>query len=167
MLRLAVRLAIAAWAASLPAVAAAGGAEVSFSDPSKFTDIGHYADRSEAKANCDEIAAHLKKLAERELPDDEMLQIQVLDVDLAGRFEPWPHHEWDVRVMRPVSWPSIKLRYSLTHNGEVVANGDEVVSDMDYLRRINTYPASDSLRYEKRMLDDWFAHRFSASGGLK
>jgi len=61
--------------------------------------------------------------------------------------------------MRAAAWPSIKLQYSLMRNGEVLASGEETVSDMDYLRRINTYPASDPLRYDKWMLDDWFAHR--------
>jgi len=82
MSRPAVRFAIAAWAVSLPAVAVAGSAEVSFSDPRNFTDIGPYADRREAKVNCDEIAAHLKKLAERALPADEKLELKVLDVDI-------------------------------------------------------------------------------------
>jgi len=159
MSRFAFRLAIAALAASLSAAAAAGSAEVSFSDPRKFTDIGPYGDQRQATANCDEIAAHLKKLAETRLPADETLQIEVLDVDLAGRLQPWRHHEFDVRVMHPVTWPSIRLKYRLTRNGEALASGQEVVSDMDYLERINGYPSSDSLRYEKRMLDDWFTHR--------
>jgi hypothetical protein len=31
---------------------------------------------------------------------------------------------------------------------------------MSYLQRINRYSTSDALRYEKKMIDDWFENTF-------
>jgi len=61
--------------------------------------------------------------------------------------------------MRTVTWPSIKLRYVLKQGEQVLAGGEETVSDMAYLDHINSYPSSDPLRYDKRMLDRWFQQR--------
>jgi hypothetical protein len=66
---------------------------------------------------------------------------------------------YDVRIMRAVTWPSIKLRYQLRQDGQVVASGVETVADMRYLDLPNSYPDGDPLRYEKRMLDEWFSPR--------
>ena len=148
--------------AGLSASALAGSAHVTFVNPEKFTDIGRYGDAREATDNRSEIARHIEKLAARELPPDQVLDVEVLDVSLAGRFEYrylWPR---EVRVMRPVTWPSIKLRYQLKLGDQVLAAGEETVSDMDYLQRINAYPTSDPRRYEKRMLDEWFQQRLVA-----
>jgi hypothetical protein len=41
-----------------------------------------------------------------------------------------------------------------------VANGDETISDINYLMRASIAYSSDSLRYEKAMLDEWFRTRF-------
>ena len=49
------------------------------------------------------------------------------------------------------------LRYTLTENGQVLRSGEAKISDMNYLHRINRHWDSESLRYEKRMLDEWFA----------
>jgi Protein of unknown function (DUF3016) len=155
----ACRLGLGLAVASLSAGALAGTAHVTFLNPEKFTDIGRYGDAREAAENRSQIAQHLEKLAARELPPDQALDVEVLDVALAGRFE--YRHLWprEVRVMRAVTWPSIKLRYRLKLGDQVLAAGEETVSDMDYLQRINAYPTSDPRRYEKRMLDEWFEQR--------
>jgi hypothetical protein len=162
MRRFVDRSVLAGVMAGLCASALAGGAHVTFLNPEKFTDIGRYADARDAADNRLEIARHIEKLAARELPPDQVLDVEVLDVALAGRFE--YRHVWprEVRVMREVTWPSIKLRYQLKLGDEVLAAGEETVADMDYLRRINAYPSSDPRRYEKRMLDDWFQQRLVA-----
>ncbi len=86
------------------------------------------------------------------------LTIEILDVDLAGELR-WRHFG-DVRILRPVTWPRIKLRYALTSDGLEVATGEELVSDRSYLMRPSTRRCHDALRFEKAMLDDWFRRRF-------
>jgi hypothetical protein len=159
MSRIGIRLLLVLLLIGLLAGALAGTARSVFVQPEKFTDIGPFGDRREAAANCDEIARHLQELAAAKLPQEQTLEVDVLDVDMGGRLEPWRHRIPEVRVMRAVTWPSIKLRYRLSAGGQVLASGEETLADMDYLERINAYPTGDSLRYEKRMLDDWFQKR--------
>jgi hypothetical protein len=143
-------------------------------NPDQFTDIGRYGDGREAAGNRAELARHIEHLAASKLPADQTLEVEILDVTLAGRLESWSTglHDvprfasrgaWpfgsDVRVMRSATWPSIKLRYRLTQGEQVVASGEESVSDMSYLDWPNSYPSGDSLRYEKSMLDSWFHQR--------
>jgi hypothetical protein len=159
MWRILDRWLLALLMAGLSAGALAGSAHVSFLNPEKFTDIGPYGDEREAAQNRSEIARHIERLAARKLPADQVLELAVVDVDLAGNFEPWHFWARDVRVMRTVTWPSIKLRYVLKQGEQVLAGGEETVSDMAYLDHINSYPSSDPLRYDKRMLDRWFQQR--------
>jgi hypothetical protein len=51
-------------------------------------------------------------------------------------------------------------RASPTVLDALVANGDETISDINYLMRASIAYSSDSLRYEKAMLDEWFRTRF-------
>ena len=50
----------------------------------------------------------------------------------------------------------IALRYRVESLGKVLASGEARVDDKSYLDHFNRYSANESLRYEKRMLDDWF-----------
>jgi hypothetical protein len=86
-------------------------------------------------------------------------------VDLAGRVEWWHANIHDIRIMRDVDAPSVKLRYTLTENGAVLASGEERITDMGYLQGIVTITSnSDPLKYEKTMLTDWFRKRFAKLG---
>ena len=78
------------------------------------------------------------------------------DIDLAGDFEPWRGGQWDsVRVVKSISPPAFKFIYTVTDSsGKVVKQGSEHLRDLDFLMRITPDP-SDSLRYEKQILDDW------------
>ena len=50
----------------------------------------------------------------------------------------------------------IQLRYSVESQGKVLRSGESRVADMSYLTHYNRYPSGEPLRYEKRMLDEWF-----------
>jgi hypothetical protein len=142
------------------AASAAPLLSLSFVEPNKFTDAGYFhwvaseKDRAEVQRD---IEQHLQQLAERKLQPGQSLKIEVLDIDLAGRFEPLRFRAAnEVRVMRESTWPRIKLRYTLSQGDAVTASREEVVADMNYLGSINRYPSGDRLRYEKAMLDRWF-----------
>lgn len=145
--------------------ALAGDVGVAFLAPEKYQDVGihqHDIDR-----NLRALEQHLQKLGKQLLPPTQTLKLEILDIDLAGRYEPWqppPLHE--VRVMRSnaATWPLIKLRYTLSEDSRVLKQGEESVTDMNYLDRIKTYDDSDPLHYEKRMLEDWFRDRLSLPG---
>ncbi len=145
-------------AGSMPA-----GAEtvVSFVHPEQFTDAalrGGYGPKAEQSA-LSEIARYLESLGTRYLGTRQTLAIDVMNVDLAGQFEPWPAMAYDVRFMRDVYPPRIMLRYKLTEEQRTLIEGEEMVVDINYLANPRARPADDHLRYEKAMLADWFKVR--------
>lgn len=134
---------------------------VSFTNPESYADIGQY--RDEPNTEMKEIEAHLKQLGERYLPSDQLLKIEVLDVDLAGNRSFSSRIGHDVRILRgKADWPRIKLHYVLEADGRVLVDQQENVADMDYLQHPNRHYPSQSLPYEKQMLDGWFRQRFAA-----
>ena len=136
--------------------------EVDFKGADSYTDAGTrgYGGRANTRV-LEEISAHLQALGARYLAPDQHLTVEIRDVDLAGRFEPWHSYAYDVRFMREITWPRIELHYVLREGERILAERDESVMDMQYLRHANGYFDSDRLRYEKRMLDDWFRSRFA------
>jgi hypothetical protein len=159
MRRISVRLGFALLA-TWSTCAWAGSASVTFVNPEHFADIGPYINGREAAANMTQIAQHIEQLAARRLAADQVLEVDVLDVHMAGYLDPRTGRNEPYRVMLEGYWPSITLRYRLMVGGTVLASGEETASDMAYLHFINRYPDSDRLRYEKRMLDNWFDSRF-------
>lgn len=138
---------------------AAQNLSVSFVHPENYTDASYsrlYGGERDRQSVQQAIEQHLHQLAERHLPPDRTLRIEVLDIDLAGHFEPWRHRAADVRILRDITWPSMRLRYTLSENDQVLASTEERLADMHYLGSYNTYASNDRLRYEKAMLDRWF-----------
>jgi len=144
--------------------AASAAVEVSFLAPESYVDAGRFP-RERAKPEAGalrELAQHLHRLGETYLPAGRSLRIEVLDVDLAGRFEPWRPIGHDVRVLREATWPKVALRYVLEQDGRELSRGEETVADRSYLGRPTIGGGSDPLRHEKVMLEDWFRARFAA-----
>lgn len=142
----------------------AGGASaavtVAFSHPENFRDLPFSPiDREHVLK---ELGEHFALLGKR-LPPGQDLRVEVLDLDMAGRIYPNFRGREDIRVLRGgADWPHMVVRYSLVSNGQVIASGEDQLSDMMYLNRINRYSDGDTLRYEKRMIDDWFKEKFAA-----
>jgi hypothetical protein len=144
-------------AVALPASAAV---TVTFTHPESYRDMPFSPiDREHILKDLGEYFVKLEKA----LPPGQDLAIEVLDLDLAGRVLPNFRAGQDLRVMRGgADWPHMKLRYTLSANGKVISSGQEQLSDMAYMDRINIYSSGDNLRYEKRMVDDWFKKKFVA-----
>lgn len=138
---------------------AAPNLSVSFVHPENYTDAVYSGTRGNERERQDvqqALEQHLHALAERHLPAGRTLKIEVLDIDLAGHFEPWRHRGYELRILRDVTWPSMRLRYTLSENDLVLASGEERLADMNYLGAPSIYSRDDRLRYEKAMLDRWF-----------
>ncbi len=151
------------WAAAGLLAAHAGWAatSVAYVEPERFVDAGRSA--SERERTLKELSAHLEKLG-RALAPEQALKIEITDLDLAGRLEPNRRGADDIRLLRGgADWPHIHLRYALSGPGGVIGGGEQDLSNMNYLSRINRYDSSDSLRYEKQMLDDWFKATFRST----
>ena len=125
-----------------------------------FPNAGQYTDVPRASYDQErvmrDLSAHFAKLAEK-LPAGQDLKIEVLDLDLAGRIEYSARFMRELRVLRGgADWPHLHVRYTIEANGVVLRSGDEALADMTYLNHMNRYPSGDELRYEKKMIDDWF-----------
>ena len=150
--------ALIAGLALLASSAAWAGTEVHFSKPDQFTDVPF--DPQEREDVLKELTRHFEKLG-MALPPGRTLKIDVTDVDLAGRENPSLRAGQDIRVLNGrVDWPRMRLHYVLEQDGKVISSGDADLSDMSYMSRINRYAGDTRLRYEKLMIDDWFAKTF-------
>ncbi len=145
-------------------VASAATVSVTFVQPEKFTDAGHSRGMATARDLAElqqDLQQHLQRLADRKLAASDTLQVEVLDIDLAGDFSPHRLARMsDVRVVRDIASPRMTLRYTAKLGDRVVKGAEEQVSDMNFLWGHNRYSSGDRLRYEKPMLDKWFETRF-------
>ena len=166
MKKLATLATLAVLAAPMTAMA---GVEVTFTAPENFTDASPRGNKNlrETQRVMDQLSQYLSKQAARYLRSGQDLKVEVLDIDLAGRVEWWRTNLYDVRIMRDIDAPAIKLRYTLSENGATLTSGEEWVRDLGYLMGINVVTGSqDSLKYEKAMLGTWLRNRFAKFGAV-
>lgn len=130
--------------------AAQAGVTVNFVKPERFTDEDF---RSSARRDgiVKEFDKYFHRLGDRYLKDGQTLKIDVLNVDLAGSYEPWRPRFYDVRIMRDITPPRFKVRYTLKDGGKVLMSGEENVTDMTYLWGSSARFSSERFAYEKDM----------------
>jgi Protein of unknown function (DUF3016) len=144
------------------AAQAAGQVDVSFKNINEFSDAGPGV--MDRERNTKSLGDFMQSWG-AQLPDGQKLQLEVLDVDLAGELR----HNWrglgqDVRVLRGrADAPHIKLRYSLQGGGQTLKSGEADVADLNYF--FGAAPSSQlgDLPFEKRMLQQWFIHNFNTA----
>lgn len=142
---------------ALPANALAA-VTVNFVNPEKFTDASYPGGRDRARI-LGGIEKAFQDLGERYLPAGQTLTIDVLDVDLAGWFQPWSFQAYEIRFIRDFTWPRMKLRYSLESAGQEPLRGEETISDRGYLMVPNPVSTNQLLKYEIPMMQRWFVSR--------
>lgn len=138
----------------LASAAASAAVTVNFVKPENYPDMPFSpVDRDRVLKDIGDYFATLGK----DLPVGTDLRIDVLDLDLAGRIEPARRGGNDIRIMRGgADWPRMTLHFSVESGGKVVNSGEVQLQDMNYQFNSNRLSASDPLRYEKKMIDDWF-----------
>ena len=154
-----ITLSLVLAAATFGVAAHAGTAEVSWINPQRFADIG--VSQGEDRNNMRTLANYLQVLAQRTLPRDQVLKVEVLDVDLAGTVG-FSRRGSAVRVVHDrADYPRITLRYSLADaRGRVIRTAEESIVDQDFTRGIDGAHDWSDLYYEKHMLRNWFRARF-------
>jgi hypothetical protein len=148
-------IAFAVVAAVLGAAPAGAAVKVTFANAAQYTDGSRYDASATAV-----IRTHLQRLAARYLERGDSLAITVLDLDLAG-YDMSSRGPFNLRVLNGATPPKIRLRYRLERNHKVIAAGEDALSDQSYLNRPGAATSSDTFKYEKAMLDDWFQQRFA------
>ena len=131
---------------------AAGTVDVTYVDPDRFTDTGRWT--VDRERNLEALSTVFQGLA-KQLPDGQKLQLQVLDVDLAGDVEPVGTRE--LRIVRGrADWPQMTLRYTLLQGDRMLKSGESHLADLGYTFGLGTVLDRGPLHYEKRMVEDWF-----------
>ena len=151
-------LAVSATAALIAPFPAGATVTVQFVAPERYSDMPQ--EQTERDRVLRLLQQHITELGAK-LPADRNLKLEILDIDLAGRTQPSRRSTRDIRVVRDrADWPSMHVRYSLESGGNVLAHGDESVSDLNYRTPRADYRNDKELQYEKKMIDDWFARTF-------
>jgi hypothetical protein len=143
-------------------LSAANRVDIEFVDPVHYTDVGPYKYRLD-HGPLPAIERHLQKQGADCLAAGDRLQIRFLDIDLAGRLEWWRGAAYqDLRVMRDVTWPRMRLAYRWLDGAGRLRQQDEVrLSDMNYLTHSRYLTAGDEpYGYDKAMLTRWFRQQF-------
>ncbi len=139
--------------AATGAAHAAGTVQLSWMQPEQFTDIGPGpADRTRHLAL---LSQHLQGLG-RQLPENQNLVLEVLDVDLAGRVE-WLAQD-QLRVLRDNGdGPRIKLRWRLLAGTSTLQSGEAWLSDLSWR---DTPARQGELPHERQLIERWFQTTF-------
>ena len=154
-------LAAAALAAVVFVSSAEAAVKVSFIAPERYNDRDfRFPERRNGLLK--EFREIFDRLGGRYLKPGQTLEIQVLNIRLAGEYEPWRTGFDEVRILRDVTPPRVRLRYTLREGGKVLRRGEEVVSDMNYLMRSTPRLPIGRLEHEKDMLRSWFRARFAS-----
>lgn len=141
---------------------AAGEAVLSWSDPSRFTDIEPGAGTPKATfASVQRAFTGAFEASAAGLPDGYTFTAEITNVDLAGQVNPpqvMNPNLISTRVLTQNYFPSITLSYRLSNaKGVKLASGENVlITDMDYLSRSTSANASTPYYYEDRMIRNWF-----------
>jgi hypothetical protein len=138
---------------ALAAGAASADVTVNYIQPEHFSDLPF--SQWERDEVLKDLTEHFASLGAK-LPPGQNLRIDVQDIDLAGRMHPGRGAR-DLRVIRNgAEWPRMDLHYTIESNGQVLRSGDAQLRDMNFMDHISRYADGDRLRYERRMIDDWF-----------
>lgn len=147
--------------AAAPADAAT---RVRFIAPQTYTD-GNLSWRPvDQRLTLEGLTRIIDNLGNRYLPKGYDLDIDVLDIDLAGKINPLTSRTGELRVMRGDTWPSMKLRYTLRNGSRIVARGEDTLRSMNYLMDPIAVRSNEPLRFEKAMLANWLRQRVAGLG---
>jgi len=135
--------------------------ELRFAQPERFVDAGDGP--LERERNLAELESYMRGQAAQRLPASQKLLVEVLDLNLAGDVKPVGRSMDRLRVLSQVDWPSMELRFVLSEGGKTLREGKQRLVDMNFLGRGSAieHGGGEPLRYEKRMLDDWFEKEFA------
>lgn len=141
------------------ALVAQGPVEVSWTDPSQFSDIRYSGNRAAAQRGnwVSQLAEYLRDRAGKRLQPGERLDVRITDIKRAGNYEPWRGIAFnDVRVVKDIYPPRLELQFKrIGSDGRVIAQGERKLTDPGFMMGSTNALDSDPLRYEKHMIDRW------------
>lgn len=133
---------------------------VTYDHPERFTETKEtkaFAPMRADDSYLDTLKKYIEQRAGKVLVDGQQLQIVITDVDRAGSYEPWRGPRLsDVRIVKDIYPPRINLHFRLLDaSSAVLHEGDRTLRDPAFLSSGGNATSTDSLRYEKHMIDRW------------
>ena len=142
---------------------AAGTITVDYVQPEKFTDVKErqFKTSPDKNAHLKNLKSWLEKEGAKHLADGQTLRLKILDIDLAGDFEPWNGPEFqDVRVLKDIYPPRIKLQFTLQdRDGKALGEGERELRNLAYLME-SSFASRNALEHDERLLKDWLRKEF-------
>ena len=145
-----------------------GRVKITWQSPQDYRDIrpSNQTRKSFRNQIFNEFDETFEKLAE-ELPEGQLLEVTVTDVDLAGQV--WPgsfvgvgHGADDIRVIKRIHIPRLEFSFNLKDaDGNVLKTGEVKIKDMNFLDRLSVRFRERPFPYEKRMIREWFNDTFT------
>lgn len=135
---------------------------VQFTQPEKFTDFRDgLTGTDKGREHYEElITDFLKDIGPRLIPDGTKLEITFTDIDLAGDFLPTARLGQDIRVMKTIYYPRMKLSFSLKDAaGAVVKQGEVQLVNMEFMSDVGVN-RNDELFYDINLLRNWIQGEF-------
>jgi hypothetical protein len=132
-----------------------------FIEVEKFTDfsINGMVEETTQDFFVSELEDESERFARKYLPEGATLYLTFTDIDMAGDIQPWRNrHDADIRYIESVYIPRMKFTYQVKDaEGNVLAEGDEKISDMSFNYNIIAPLRSRHMNffYEINMLEDW------------
>jgi hypothetical protein len=138
----------------------AGQSEITWTEPEKYTDIRPGSESKKRFRNriFKNFEKHFIKLSEQ-LPEGQILKLNVTNVDLAGdvRFSPMQ----EFRIIKDIYIPRFKFTYELLNADKTIVDSGKVdLKDMSFMNSPSLHSKNDTLKYEKSMIDKWFKSAF-------
>jgi hypothetical protein len=137
--------------------------QVHWGDPAGFTELRYSPNRRQASQGdwVAELGTYVSRRIARVLPAGERVDVEILDLERAGELEWWGSMNDDIRVMRPIYAPRMRVQFRrFGSDGALIAEGARTLTDLAYLDGPQPVSSSDPLRYEKRMVDRWVQREF-------
>jgi len=149
----------------LMSLAMAAEVDIKWIEPDKYTDIraGENNRKIFREQLFHNVEKHLSKLASR-LPEGQLLIIEVTNLDLAGTTLHAGLNR--IRVIKGTYPPRMKFSYQLVDVDQpIVKKGNADLINMNFMMSRRLRYQTDTLGYEKAMLDKWFTHTFKSMLG--
>jgi hypothetical protein len=140
----------------------AANIDIKWTDPDSYTDIrpGNNNRKHFREHTFKHFEKHFIKLASQ-LPEGQQLNIEVINVDLAGSTFYGGINR--IRVVSDMHPPRLYFYYQLLNvDQSMMVEGKATLKNMGFMRSKALRYSNDSLGHEKAMLDKWFAHTFSS-----
>ena len=135
-----------------------GPVDVRWRDPEEFTEIRVSHNQAESRRGnwVEDLAKYVRQRAAPRLGPGERLEVEFIDIDRAGDFEPWRGISvQDMRFIREIYPPRMTLSFRHTGaDGTVLGEGERKLQDAMFMGSVSQND-TDVLRYEKRLIDQW------------